>query len=92
MDEEEETFDLIDESVNTKNNGDAKIIVAYQDSTIKELREEIQRLNKKIDRVHWFNTVTRIGYIVFNPSFHLQNVSKDFLYRGAYHIIKQFLS
>lgn len=89
--ETNEDFSLVDTTKSEQSPKNPKIIVAYQDATIKELRDKIERLNTKIDRVHWINTIARIGYIAFNPTFHFQNASKDFLYRSAYYIFKQFV-
>lgn len=84
MDDNDENFSLIDETT------PQKLIVAYEDANIKELKREISRLNAKIDRIHYINLAARVGYVLFNPTFHLQNASKDMLYRAAFYIARQF--
>ena len=87
--EEEEEFQLLD---TTKPARPTKLMIAYEDTTIQGIREEIRKLNARIDRIHWINTAARIGWIAFNPTFHFQNFSKDALYRGAFFVAKQFMS
>jgi len=87
MDENKE-FEIIDE---TLPDASQKIIVAYEDATIKDLKEQIKHLNTKIDRIHWINMIARAGYVLFNPSFHLQNASKDILYRTASFVMNRFM-
>ena len=83
--EKEEEFELIDKSKG------AKLVVCYEDGTITDLKNQIKKLNDKIDRVHYINTIARVGWVLVNPSFHLQNFSKDLLYRSAAFMARQFL-
>jgi len=89
--QEEEEFVLEEVPEDPKTAGSTRLVVAYEDATIKDLREEIKRLHKKIDRIHWLNAIARVGWVVLNPSFHLQNASKDVLYRVASYVARQFM-
>ena len=60
-----------------------KQLMLFESPQILQMKEEIKQLRSEIRTVHYVNTLSRVAWIVFNPASHAQNVTRDYLFKFA---------
>lgn len=88
--EVEEEFVLTDETGDKQKIKKPTELILYESATVLELRNQIEQLNKKVDRIHYINMAARAAYVVLNPSYHLDQAGKHVLSKIATFMFKQF--